>query len=134
MGKFMKSENEYLRIEKNLKHSNLKAQRLEQDLEKAKFQPKTNFPDQSTFTVTFRNNKKGHQKIFVCHFCGIQGHIRPYCYKLLKNYRYGPQERHSQNGSRKLHNRFDSHHTPLRFHKNEHSNPVMNNNLSFRGT
>ena len=35
MGKFMKSENDYLRIEKDLKRSNLKVQFLEQDLEKS---------------------------------------------------------------------------------------------------
>ena len=34
-------------------------------------------------TNALKNDKVPHKKTFICHYCVVQGHIRPYCYKWL---------------------------------------------------
>ena len=83
LGKFMKSENEYLGILKDLNHSNSKVLQLEKDLENTKSLTNCNSSCRLSSTPILKNDKPKFKKSFVCHHCGIRGHIRPFCYQLL---------------------------------------------------
>ena len=94
LGKFMKSENEYLSILKDLNRSNSTVRQLEQDLENSKYHTQFSSSSQPPSSKTLKYDKRKFKKIFVCHHCGVRGHIRPFCYQLMNNAERELQGRH----------------------------------------
>ena len=87
MTKFMKSENEYLRILKDLNHANSRIKQLEQDLKfssKNSLKANNSFQRESIFVS--RSSHPNRKKVVTCHHCGKKGYIRPFCYELLRNH------------------------------------------------
>ena len=79
----MKSENEYLGSLKDLDRSNTKVLQLEKVLENTKSHTDFNPSARPASTHALKNDKPKSKKIFVCHHCGIRGHIRPFCYQFV---------------------------------------------------
>ena len=65
-GKFTQGENDYLRVSKELENLKMHLQKSEKEK-----------------IVSFNKPIIVKKKSYICHYCGLEGHIRPYCYDWL---------------------------------------------------